>query len=258
MSRCCPSATCPPTDCRLYNLKDSDGKELDAESHKDCPGHTAFLNHGDVLYFCADPEKYGHTSRYGHTIDPSGGTHNPTQEEAAEQRRETIANNKLAKAATTVRRDFVKTLLARKKAPDGALWVIIEALASGGPSLRRQMERGHKEARPLLGLPASDVAYGPAALDDLLDMLHKATDDRVVVIALGLVLAAYEDATYKEMWRNPASQTGMAHYFKLLEEWGYGLSEIEQLVVDAVEARADELAKAKPETGTADGDTEAA
>jgi ParB family transcriptional regulator, chromosome partitioning protein len=249
----------PPNGHRLYMLKDSDGKELTEESHQGCPGHTAFLNgtRDAVSYFCADPELHGHKPRYGDSVDGSGGVENLSAEEATEKRRETIANNKLWRSATTVRRDFLKELLARKKAPEGALWVIIQALAEGGTSLRRQMEKGHKAARPLLGLPESDVPYGQASVADLMDMLDKSTDDRVLLIALGLVLAAYEDATYADMWKNPTSHTDAADYFKLLVSWGYGLSEIEQLIVTACEERAAQLAEAAAAEAT-DGDDEAA
>ena len=56
-----------------------------------------------------------------------------------------------------------------------------------------------------------------------------ASDNRAQVIALALVLGAYEDFTSVDTWRNPTPQD--RDYLNQLVEWGYQPSDIEQSVI---------------------------
>ena len=55
-------------------------------------------------------------------------------------------------------------------------------------------------------------------------------------ITLAIVLGGIEDSTDKTTWRYPAAVK--AQYFQQLATWGYGLSEVEQIVIDATTAEA--------------------
>jgi hypothetical protein len=55
--------------------------------------------------------------------------------------REVIANNKAWRAAETVRREWLKSFVARKNAPKGALRFIFSELAEGDRQLRDAIEK---------------------------------------------------------------------------------------------------------------------
>jgi hypothetical protein len=100
--------------------------------------------------------------------------------------------NKLGAAATGVRRQFVTTLLAR---PKGAATFVADCLARDSYMLTQHNR--DEAAAELLGIDAAKVH---AAVGDL----PAGSDNRALVIALGLVLGALEARTGKDAWRNPA------------------------------------------------------
>jgi ParB family transcriptional regulator, chromosome partitioning protein len=229
--------TSPGWQVGLTNLTDGGGNEITPKTHASCPGHAATVEYRswsvepwDIRFYCTDPGGNGHLQRRAGQAESSMDS-----EDKARQRREVIANNKTWRTAATVRRQFLTNLLARRKAPAGALRFIVEALVDGGPSLRKQMERGHNVSRGLLGLAESESRWGPDRVAPLTDALMHGSDDRALVLGLGLILAAFEDATYPDMWRSPGSHSGTAAYFSQLQTWGHTLSEIEQQLVDACE-----------------------
>jgi ParB family chromosome partitioning protein len=63
----------------------------------------------------------------------------------------------------------------------------------------------------------------------LTGLLDGASDNRALVVALGLVLAAYEDASSTDTWRRPSPAD--ARYLMFLVTNGYTPSEVEQLVL---------------------------
>jgi hypothetical protein len=71
------------------------------------------------------------------------------------------------------------------------------------------------------------------------------------VVALGIVLAAYEDTRSTDTWRRPS--TADARYLMFLMTNGYTPAEVEQLVLSA----SIPASRQRPETGEAEvGDTE--
>jgi hypothetical protein len=134
-------------------------------------------------------------------------------------------------------------LLARKEAPKGALRFVLEAVTTGDRTLEHSMQRSNnKQARDLLGIPHAGSDYGTDRVAALTEAFAKANDARAVVLALGVVVGAYEDAIFPDMWKNPASHTHIARYLTLLVEWGYQLAEIEQLIVDGCKKAAKKAA----------------
>lgn len=229
--------TSPGWEKSLDLLASADGSSLDAETHKDCPGHVAVMTRywadGGAVWgarwFCADPKANGHKKL--RAASGKGASGNDVETEQAE-RRKVIEGNKSWRNAEIVRRQWLTEFLARKTAPDGAQRFIIESIAMADGPVRRGMDGNHGMAREFLGLPApaskwtSDVA-------PVVDLVARASDARALVIALGLVLGAYEGETSVQTWRTPATSYGTARYFAALSGWGYALSAIEQTITGA-------------------------
>src|SRR5579872_327423 len=243
----------------LNQLRTADRKLLTVEAHADCPGHAAYLRRTrtwnddtdrsesgwEPEYVCTDPDGNGHQAKISRHDDKNEDP--GAKEEAARQRRLVIDNNKQWRAARTVRQAWIKELLTRKDVPADALPVILGALTGcwwtrWDRSLSEAISDGHKLAGELLGLTGS----GTESAGDLITAaLRTASPARQQVIALGLVLAAWEATLTDETWRRyvPSikqeyrmSGTSVAgRYLLLLAGWGYTLSDIEKLPVSALE-----------------------
>jgi ParB family transcriptional regulator, chromosome partitioning protein len=191
-------------------------------------------------YYCTDPigagvslTSYG-AQRYGVDADRLADANDPegaiererAREEAAEkeraERRKLIALNKLGEAAAIVRREWVRNkLLSRKTAPKGAALYLAEALATR-PDLFNDYH-GQKLAPELLGLADNETPKMAVA------KLPATGDGRAQVILLGMVLATTEARTAKDAWRGPQDITKT--YLRFLEDNGYTLSDIEQVIL---------------------------
>jgi len=66
---------------------------------------------------------------------------------------------------------------------------------------------------------------------DKLAALVEQSPTRTQHVTLAIVLAGIEASTSKNTWRYPDSSKSA--YFTQLAAWGYSLSEVEQIVVDA-------------------------
>jgi hypothetical protein len=65
--------------------------------------------------------------------------------------------------------------------------------------------------------------------DPLANAMATATENRVTQLAVVAVLAAYEDSTGVQSWRNPDEATG--RYLTYLAACGYTLSTVERLAI---------------------------
>lgn len=244
------AADFPGYNNKLDYLTGPDGKKLTARTHKKCPGHVAWLQHGygqdrEVLWqaswYCTTPRAHGSTL--------NGSVVPADAEKAKAERRETIARNKEWRAAEKVRRAWLRDFLGRKTPPDGALRYVLAAVADASGVLSRAMSQNHECARELLGLPAPESKWtrDTAAVTEA---LSRAADGRALVIVLGLALGAIEGETGVQTAVHPASQRTAAAYLAQLAGWGYELSEIEQRIVHAVaEAKAARDAEAAAAAG---------
>ncbi|WP_240163719.1 hypothetical protein [Mycolicibacterium sphagni] len=121
-----------------------------------------------------------------------------------------------------MRREWVRDkLLARKTAPKGSALYLAEVIVNR-PDLFND-HHNQKLAPELLGLannetPKSAVASLPAG-----------GDGRALVILLAMVLATTEARTAKDAWRVPQESTKI--YLRFLEDNGYPLSDIEQVIL---------------------------
>ncbi|HEY6686121.1 MAG TPA: hypothetical protein VI094_07940 [Propionibacteriaceae bacterium] len=104
-----------------------------------------------------------------------------------------LRNNKAWRAAEVVRRDWLKTFVARKSAPKGAQRFIFTELAIGGYQLCDAMQKRHRFGRELLGM-----------IDDgaLIATLKNAGDARAQMITIALVLGAHEADLGGHTWRS--------------------------------------------------------
>jgi len=175
-------------------------------------------------YFCLNPEGAGLTvaERYQKLAAANGSLPDGIEAEESEEeiaaakaaRREVLSMNKLGLAAESVRRDFVKTMLARKTLPEGGGRFMAEAMIGG----LWQQGHGDEVAGELLGGPVRDG-----------QLLDHATDSRAQVIVLGMVLGSMELFTGKSAWRGPSDST--VKYLRFLAANGYLLSPVEQVMV---------------------------
>jgi hypothetical protein len=116
--------------------------------------------------------------------------------------------------------------------------------------LTKAIGNGHQRARDLfrLGHPtgeAGDTADRRCG-KTLAGLADDATDHRALVVALGIVLVAYEDTWSTDTWRRPS--TADARYLMFLMTNGYTPAEVEQLVLGA----SIPASRQRPETGEAE------
>lgn len=245
---------------RLEKLRQDDAPVTEA-NHGSCPGHAAWLDDewhhpsGDdadeddegwtivyrPVFVCTAPSEYGHTGAL--LSRPVGGAQATASsattvdevaaEAARQERRAVLANNKAWRAAEPVRREWLSAFLKRKQSPKGGLRFVIAALVHGDYDLRDAMQNGHGFAAEVLGIELAGTGYWTNR-QSILDAIAAATDNRAQVIALGLVLCAAERPLDVHTWRRPDAPA--RRYFTALREWGYVLSAVEQLVVDAPES----------------------
>lgn len=227
---------------------DEAGTVLEGEVHRSCPGHAVevdvFSGWGQdpvarVTALCLAPAEHGHTWRYDQPAAPAGGGRETTalgeEEQEAQQeakkaeRRRVIANNKAWDSATTVRRDWLTALLARKSAPKDAARYVAAELAQGDHNVRRGFENGNRLACKLVGL-GEPAGFYVGRVNPIVEAAETASGARATQLSLAVLLAAFEDGTSRDSWRRPSSAD--QRYFRRLRDWGYPLSDVEQLVLD--------------------------
>ena len=116
------------------------------------------------------------------------------------ERRKVLALNKLGDAALSVRREFVKKLLARKTPPKGAAMFVADCLARDSYLLTNH--NALDTTAELLGVDSGQ------AVAKLVADLPANGDGRAQVITLALVLGALESRTPKDAWRNSTQPGG--------------------------------------------------
>jgi len=108
-----------------------------------------------------------------------------------------------------------------KTAPKGAALYLAQVIVTR-PDLFNDYH-GQRTAPELLGLADNETAEMAVA------KLPATGDGRALVILLGMVLATTEARTAKDAWRAPQDITKT--YLRFLEENGYPLSDIEQVIL---------------------------
>lgn len=137
----------------------------------------------------------------------------------------------------TVRRDWLAGFLTRKSAPKGAESLICEAVLTGNYTLSKAMDHRHPMLFKLLGIDVPSGYYG-AGYEECQKIATKATTPKgATMTVLAAVLAAWEDSTGKQTWRNPTGWD--ARVLGALAEWGYEPSDVERLLLGDQKADSD-------------------
>jgi ParB family chromosome partitioning protein len=210
---------------QLYRLCEGEDTEaITPEAHAGCPGHAAVVaayDPSNVSYVCIDPEAYGHKFRPGYgTPKATGG---PKSDKEKADMRLVRENNKKWRAAESVRREYVQTLLQRRTVPKATLrFAVTEVLIDPD-----RVGDGRDELLAvLLGVEK------PGGWGRTVGAAHMAkVGEAQLPLALLAQVAADREQTMDVMtWRHcPAAA---ARWLSFLASTGYTLSEVEQLVVD--------------------------
>ncbi|NIZ93387.1 ParB/RepB/Spo0J family partition protein [Kineococcus rubinsiae] len=178
--------------------------------------------------WCMNPTAHSYIDRYNSGASTSAPRKKAAEMEPVERaeasaaRRDVINSNKAWVSAETVRRTWLRTFLTRKTPPKGTGQFLAVAMLTNLSQLDATNARD--QASVSLGLCETPLYTSTRGL------LGKAaektmTDQRGTVIALGVVLSAYEASTHKGCWRSV--DAGTRRYLEFLAANGYELSPVE-------------------------------
>jgi ParB/RepB/Spo0J family partition protein len=193
---------------------------LTPAKHASCPGHVAWLNTytAEATYGCQDWKKNDHRDRYASTRSSTGRDDGDTVD-----RRTLVANNKAAIAAQTVRRDWIRTeLLTRTKMPTDAPTYIARLVRPGNtpPFDERTM--------------FDSLVYAGKSPTDHDRHADQMITGRATALLVALAAARIECQMPKDFWRATGyRREEQAFHLTRLAAWGYELSDVERLLVDA-------------------------
>ncbi|MDJ0321983.1 ParB/RepB/Spo0J family partition protein [Pseudarthrobacter sp. PS3-L1] len=177
---------------------------------------TAVIAGFEALGFTAKRERYT-----GETTAAKG----PMTDEEKETRRTLIENNKLMVSATTVRREWVTSLLAKKQAPKGWQYFTIHAITH-----HSEVASGYDGEVAATMAGAKMEGEKSWAWNPLREHVAKTTT-RPEFSLIALICAGYEKTIAKDSWRSP--HQSHRDYLNQLVLWGYTASETEQIIIDS-------------------------
>jgi len=163
-------------------------------------------------------------------VRTDGSTGRMTDEQKAE-RRTLIANNKAWGSAEVVRRDWLRTFLSRKALPKDAPAFVVQCLVNDANTVAGSLADRNAWACDLLGLDKPDWGKTHPLARHLSDHPTKAGH-----VGLAVVVGSFEKALGKHSWRSPSMRE--AAYLTQLGQWGYPLSEVEQIITDSAQPKA--------------------
>ena len=205
---------------------DEDDDEEDAEEEAGGAGERQWRVSPVPVFICTDPTAHGHRDSWGTSTSgaadriPVDQMTDDQWEAARAQRRDVVESNKAWTSAQTVRREWLRALATRKTAPKGTATFLAAAIARDADLLADV--GGNHLAADLLGVASG--AYGRSV--ELAALVDKATDARALLLALVMVLAAYEARTDRNDWRSLRASTG--RYLGYLGFLGYVLADVER------------------------------
>ena len=209
---------------RVSSLNRADGERAIEEDGNAVYIHTNYHGEHTTIPVIVGWKELGFTLRHSYSSSSSANKGPMTDEQKAE-RKTLIANNKAMESATTVRREFVKTLLSKKQAPKGWQYFTVHAITH-----HSETASGYdgKVAAEMIGAKVEETdRWGWNPLRD-----HVAkTEARPEFSLIALVCAGYEKTIAKDSWRSP-SQTHR-DYLNQLVTWGYTPAEVENLMFDS-------------------------
>jgi ParB family chromosome partitioning protein len=209
---------------RVTSLNRADGEQASEEDANAVAITTAYNGQHSTVPVVAGWKDRGFTLRYsGYGSSAPKG---PMSEEQKAERKTLIANNKLMESATKVRRQFVKTLLAKKQAPKEWQYFTVHAITHHSETASGYEGKVAAEmAGAKMGEASDRWGWNP-----LRDHVAKSTA-RPEVSLIALVCAGYEKTIAKDSWRSP--NVRHIDYLTQLITWGYTPSEVEQIILDS-------------------------
>lgn len=207
---------------RVSHLLKGDGTDASDEDANAFGVRRAYHG-GTVVLVVTGWKALGFTEKYGTSPTAAKG---PMTEEQKAERRTLIANNKAMESATSVRREWVKNLLARKTAPKGWQYFSVLSMTSFY-DIGRSYDG--KLAADMISVKAEkeNTGWGYDPFKD-----HVATHaTRPEFALLAMVMASFEKQMNKDVWRNPGREAKF--YLRKLIEWGYTPSDVEKIITAA-------------------------
>jgi ParB family chromosome partitioning protein len=218
---------------RVISLNRADGESATEEDANAFFIQTGYNGEYSAVPVVVGWKELGFTRRYGYSSSSSANKGPMTEEQKAE-RKTLIANNKAMESATTVRREFVKNLLAKKQAPKGWQYFTVHAITH-----HSETASGYDGEVAAVMVSAKIEGEKTWAWNPLRTHVAKSTT-RPEFSLIALVCAGYEKTIAKDSWRSP-SQTHR-DYLNQLVKWGYTPSEVEQIILDSAKPAEDETA----------------
>ena len=218
----------------LTSAKRADGEPATEEDANAVLISTDYAGHHTTHAVIANWKDLGFTPKYERYDGGSQAQKGPMTDEQKAERKSLIANNKAMESSTKVRREFVRTLLARKQAPKGWQYFTVHAITH-----HPETASGYdgKVAAAMVGAKAEES--NAWAWNPLRDHVAKSTV-RPEFSLIALVCAGYEKTIAKDSWRSPSQ----AHrdYLNQMVTWGYTVSEVEKIILDSGTPAEDETA----------------
>lgn len=231
---------------KINDLVTKEGIPVTVDDIVDVGGRAAFVRvyytseEATVIYYLNDFKAAGFKKH------DTGSTSGPMTDEQKAERKTLIANNKAWVSAEVVRREWLATFLSRKTLPKDAAKMIANGLTTHRAAVGNAATGGNALAHKLL-LGIENRGYWDG---DKLSAMVANFPLKAQHVALAVVLGGIEDSTDKGTWRYPDAIK--AGYFTQLAAWGYGLSEVEQIVTDSQAVQVTDEDPA--DTHTEDGD----
>lgn len=222
-----PHRSYDDTDRRLSNLSTGLGKRITAKAHATCGGHAARVDDdGEPVLYCTDPE------RYRHKIDgvPDAAE---ADAQAKKERARVIANNKAARAARKVRKEFI-TGLCRKALSEAAWALVLDAILHNADPVRRFPNKSDDNRnRDIAAFTKAADPKGKA--EPFAELIKKTGKARRPNLLLAYVAAAYEAEVSDRAWES-RDETARA-WLTFLAGEGYQLSDHEAAIVAKAEGK---------------------
>lgn len=219
---------------RIDSMVNAEGQRISRADVEDVDGREAIVRatYAGPQASLFIPKKIAKERKYrdAYAAAPAGPL---SDEEKA--RRKTVRENRAAwKSATAVRRQWLTTKIAGKTLPKDAINLVAEALTDNRWTMHRSLERGNATAAALVGIEGVEPSsyYGPNAFDGW----AQEHPTKPLHAALAVVFGSYEEGMHENTWDN--GDRASAAYLTRLASWGYGLSDIEQMVIDRAAERA--------------------
>lgn len=219
---------------RVTSLKRADGEPASDEDGNAVYIETDYRGEHSTVAVITGWKELGFTLRYYSGYGTSSAQKGPMTEEQKAERKTLIANNKDMESATTVRREFVKNLLARKQAPKGWQYFTVHAITHHSETASGY--DGEVAAEMVSAKIDGEKTWG---WNPLRTHVAKSTV-RPEFSLIALVCAGYEKTIAKDSWRSPY-QTHR-DYLNQLVTWGYTPSEVEQIIIDSGKPAEEEAA----------------